>query len=124
MKISAYTLYLMAIILVKICFAFFAIYYQFLVFGKSEKERTKDKTAQWALYWKDRSEFVFIFMMAILCMYIFSPFNRGKNIVIDEHTRILLFVYGIIIFITADWNLFFHEAKWFKYVQRIIGDSQ
>ena len=56
------------------------------------------------------------------CIFHYDDFE--KNIVIDEHTRILLFIYGIIILITADWNLFFHEAKWFKYVQRIIGDSQ
>ena len=117
-QISGYTIYLVLVVIIKFLFAFFALNYQYLAFGKGEEERKSNKKAQWYLYWKERTEFIFIFMMALLCMYLFSPFSKGKNIAIDEHTRILLFVYGIIIFVTADWKLFFHEAKWFKYIQK------
>jgi hypothetical protein len=40
---------------------------------------------------------------------------------IDSETKILLYLFGIILLVTADWKDFFHETKWFQYLQQIIG---
>ena len=116
MKSSAWDSFVVFIIFVKICFVLFAaleIYY------KIEK---KEGTAwsNWALYWKERLEFVFIISMAIVCIILFNPFSKG-SLVVDDHVRLLLFVYGFIILITSNWHTFFGEMPpWFKSLQSLL----
>lgn len=63
------------------------------------------------LYWKKRTEFMFVVSMAILLIIVFNPY---KNVPIDENSSDLFFLFGIILLITANWNLFITEAKWYK----------
>ena len=46
--------------------------------------------------WKKMFEFIFIISLALICIIVFSPFY-GDVVFIDKSTRILLFLYGIII---------------------------
>jgi hypothetical protein len=71
------------------------------------------------VYWKHRCEFIFIFLMSFLLIYLFNP--RKPTVVIDFETKILLFLFGFVLLLTAKWDLFFHEAKWFTYIQQSVG---
>jgi len=100
-----------------------AIWHLYLV-KKDEKEGKEGNNANLKLtttleYWKERLEFIFIFCMSFVCMYLFNPFL--KNFVIGKETKLLLFIFGIIILINANWNIFFEQAKWFSTFQNIIG---
>ena len=58
---------------------------------------------------KEQTEFVFIFLTSLLMIGIFSP--RENNLTyIDGHVKLLFFLFGWILIITAKWDLFFHES--------------
>ncbi len=108
-NIGHYSIYIFCVYIVKILFAFFALYYTYLTFGQTDKEIEDNKDILWVKLWKDRTEIIFIFLMTLLLLYLFSPFHK-KNVHIDDaHTRTLLFVYTIVIFITMDWNFLIHK---------------
>jgi uncharacterized protein involved in cysteine biosynthesis len=90
-----FDMYIILVIIIKVLFIITAIthlYYK----TKGEIGTKKDKDI---LYWKDRLEFAFIILMALLLLYLF----------------------GFILLITAKWSTFFDEAKWFAYLQYILG---
>jgi hypothetical protein len=64
------------------------------------------------LYWKERSEFIFIICMSSLLVYYFHPRFARKPI--NEETGLLFFLFGVIMVITAKWKTFLHEALWFR----------
>ena len=72
------------------------------------------------VYWKKRIEFIFEILMAILLIYLFNPRHDHKSL-IDQHVKILLFIFGFLLLITAKWSTFFAESKWFINLQKIIG---
>ena len=116
MRSSAFDSFVVFIIVVKVFFVIFAaieLYYKF-------EKKTDSSWSKWALYWKERTEFIFIVSMAILCIVLFNPFSRGV-LVIDHHVRILLFVYGFIILITSNWkNIFGEMPPWFTNLQNLL----
>jgi len=58
--------------------------------------------------------------MAIVCIVLFNPISKG-TLVVDDHIRLLLFVYGFIILITSNWHTFFGVLPpWFKTLQNIF----
>jgi len=67
-------------------------------------------------YWKHRVEFIFTVLMSILLIILFNPFKNGLKL-IDEETKILLFLYGFIVLINSQRNLFFKESTFFKILQ-------
>ena len=71
------------------------------------------------IYWKERIEFIFIVLMSLLLIYLFSP-TQKQNVVINGETKLLLFLFGLILLITSKWNIFIEHAKWFKIVQQTI----
>jgi hypothetical protein len=75
------------------------------------------------LYWKERIEFVFIILMAILLIYIFNPRMPHTNL-LNFEVKLLFYLFGFILIITADWGVFFHESKWFKYLQQAVGKKE
>ena len=112
-----YTLYIYLIFAVKIGFVIMTIYHILLkVKGKSESDLDKK-----IIYWKERFEFIFILLMSILLVYLFNP-RKDRATMIDGETKILLYLFGFVLLITAKWGDFFHEAEWFKYIQESIGD--
>lgn len=70
-------------------------------------------------YWKKRTEFMFVILMSILMIFIFSPWKNNKKYITKEMT-ILFYLFGFILIITADWNLFITEAKWYKTIKNSI----
>lgn len=115
-----YDYFVVFIILIKVLFVVLSaslLYLKIKDEGKSQTETMKNIS-----YWKERVEFIFIANMSILLCYLFYP-RREKPIAIDNEARILLYVYGLLILLTAKWDLFIKESKWFYYLQRIFGGN-
>lgn len=97
------------IILVKIVFIFSAIGHVILSHSVSSQAKNIDPKL---VYWKERTEFIFIISMAILLIYHFNPRLAKKPV--GEETALLFFLFGWILIFTAKWSLFIHEAPWYK----------
>lgn len=69
------------------------------------------------LYWKDRTEFIFIACMSLLLIYHFNPTN---SVPVPKDTNILFFIFGCILLFTANWTLFFKEAKWHRFISHLL----
>ena len=96
-----YSAYIKSIILVKLCFLFFILVQIYLLLkGKKDSEMdTKIK------YWKNKFEFIFKTLMALLLIFLFNP-NTDRSVLIDNETKILLCLFGVILIITTKWNEF------------------
>lgn len=64
-------------------------------------------------YWKERTEFIFVICMAVLLIYYFKP---GATKPLNSETSLLFFLFGWILIITAKWNVFFTQAKWYSII--------
>jgi hypothetical protein len=107
--------YVTVTFLFKIIFAILAVLHLFFkIKGKTDSETDKK-----IVYWKERVEFVFIALMSLMMMYLFYP-RSTKPIIIDFETKLLLFIFGIIILIEAKWDVFIKESPGFKKFQKIV----
>lgn len=107
--------YVIFVFFFKILFVILAVLHiYFIVKGK-----TNSKTDKKIVFWKERVEFIFIFLMSIMLMYMFYP-RSTKPIIIDFETKLLLFVFGIITLIGAKWDIFFKESPVFKKIQAVV----
>ena len=112
---SYFSNYVILVILIKVVFVILAVSHLFLkIKGKADSETDKK-----IVYWKERVEFVFIFLMSLMLMYLFYP-RSTKPIIIDFETKVLLFVFGIITLIGAKWDIFIKESPVFKKVQKVV----
>jgi len=90
-----YNAYIQSIIAVKIIFVFFVlVQIYFLVKGKKDSEMDKKIKA-----WKTKVEFVFKILMSLLILFLFNP-RTDRSILIDKETKILLFMFGIILILS------------------------
>ena len=103
-----YDMYVTFIFLIKIGFILMAVSHIYLKL-KGKEHSDLDKTI---LYWKERFEFIFIATMAVLLIYLFNP-RTDKIILIDKETKILLYLFGFVLLITAKWDIFIKESKFF-----------
>ena len=104
--------FVLLIFIVKIVFIFLSI----ISIYEKVKGNTNTPIDKEILYWKDRIEFIFICMMSILIIYLFNPMNKTP-VVLEKETKLLLFLFGIILLVTAQWKLFIKESWWFKKLQ-------
>lgn len=111
--------YIYLIIVIKLLFVVMTIYHLYLK-AKGKGDSDLDKKV---VYWKERIEFLFVILMSILLIYLFNPRHDHKSL-IDQHVKLLLYLFGFILLLTAKWNTFFEEAKWFKNIQKIIGEQE
>ncbi len=102
-------LFLAFIIFIKIIFAISTVGH--IIFTFIPDSILGKKYDSKLVYWKERTEFIFIASMAILLIYHFKP---GNNKPINRETSILFFIFGWITLITANWGLFFTESNWYK----------
>lgn len=113
---NKFDMYITFIFLIKIGFIVTAVTHLYLkTKGKDHSALDKD-----ILYWKERLEFIFIAAMAILLIFLFNPRNNRMSI-IDRETKVLLYLFGFVLLITAKWDVFFHESRLLEMVQRVIG---
>ena len=64
------------------------------------------------LYWKERTEFIFIVSMSILLIYYFHPIIKSEPM--SGETKLLFFLFGWVLIVTAKWKIFITEAPWFE----------
>jgi len=107
-------MYITFIFLIKIGFIILAISHLYYKTKGQENTETDKKI----LYWKERFEFIFIALMALLLIYLFNP-RTDRSVIIDKETKILLYLFGFILILTAKWEVFFKESKWFSTIQKI-----
>ena len=115
---NRYDIYIYLIFAIKIGFILMSVTH-ILLKVKGEADSDLDKKI---VYWKERFEFVFILLMSILLIYLFNP-RKERMVMIDGETKILLYLFGFVLLITSKWGVFFHQAKWFKYLQVSVGEE-
>jgi hypothetical protein len=99
-------MYITFIFIVKIVFFILAVTHIYLkVKGKDNTELDNK-----ILFWKDRIEFIFILLMSMLLIYTFFP-QRRIPIPIDYEMRILFYLFGFILILTAKWGEFFEGTS-------------
>lgn len=114
-----FDIYIYIIFAVKVCFILMAITHVYLkATGKTESELNKT-----IFYWKERIEFIFILLMSILLIFLFNPRKQNQEL-INKETKLLLYLFGFVLLITANWSIFITEAPWFKKFQTSIGNKQ
>ena len=122
-----YDNYVSFIIFIKILFIFCAVV-TFLLKTKIKYSNNTDKKII-TFYnnlsvCKEMLEFLFIISTALICIIVFYPFYK-EPVIIDKHTRLLLFLYGFIILITANWSVLTTTLpSWFLDLQKIVGYSK
>lgn len=84
------------------------------------KGRDGDKYDSKIVFYKDQLEVVFVISMSILLLYLFYPKHVNPP-EIDTQTRLLLFLYGIIILFTLDWTKFINESHVIKFIRKIFN---
>lgn len=94
-------IFILFIIIIKILFICLSIFHVISVHSKHNKYESQ------LLFWKQKTEFIFIISMSILLIYFFNPF--GQKTIMHKKTKLLFFLFGIILLITADWKDFIHN---------------
>lgn len=97
------------IVFIKIIFLFSAVGHLILSHSSSSRSEKLDPKL---VYWKERTEFVFVISMSLLLIYHFHPRYARKPI--NEETGLLFFLFGVILIVTAKWSLFIKEAPWYE----------
>ena len=111
-----FTYYLFLLFALKIIFMVMA----FTTIYLKVKGKENSKLYKFLFYWKGRVEFVFIILMSLLLVYLFNPRKNRLNR-INAEAKLLLYLFGIVLLITADWSNFVEESKWFQQIQEILG---
>lgn len=108
---TTFDYFIFFIVLIKIVFIVSAVGHLILTYFFKNK-KVEEKVDPKFLYWKERTEFIFIASMAVLLIYHFNPRLSKKPI--SEESALLFFLFGWILLFTAKWELFFTESNWYK----------
>ena len=92
------------------------------IYMKAKGKRDSDVNKK-IEYLKERIEFIFEILMALLLIYLFNPRNDHKAL-INPHVKLLLYLFGILLLITAKWDTFIEESVWFKELQQTLGKHE
>ena len=115
---SAYNLLIILIIMIKVVFILLKLvaFYNRVMGIKDTLFSTN------VLFWADRVEFIYTFLMAILIIALFkNAVKVGVLCIYDKETIFLMYVFGFILLFTADWNEFISESTIITNVQNILG---
>jgi len=113
-----YDIYITCVIIVKAIFIVLSLTYIYLKIKNKQNTTLASKVN----YWKERVEFLFVLLMALLLIYLFNPRANRSNIN-DTETKIVFFLFGFVLLITAKWENFFKESKWIVYLQKSLGQQ-
>ena len=106
---DGFVLYIILIFIVKILFIILTISHLYM----KMKGKTNTQLDEKVTFWKGRLEFIFVFLMSFLLIYLFNPRTSRLNKVTGE-TKLLLYLFGFVLLLTANWETFITEAKWFR----------
>ena len=70
------------------------------------------------IYYKERTDFIFIALMAALLIFLFNPISVDRAI--SKETKLLLYLFGLMLLINAKWGIFVEETKYFKRFQSVV----
>jgi hypothetical protein len=113
-----FNIYITFAFIVKLIFIVLALTYIFI----KTKGKENSSLAIKIKYWKERVEFIFTILMAILLIYLFSP-RANRTIMINHEAKLLLYLFGFVLLITAKWGEFIKESKWFIYLQNSLENK-
>ena len=112
-----YDYLILIIIIIKMIFIILAI----TEFGFKLTKKTDTEASKNVIFWKERTEFIFIILMAVLLIYLFNPRDKNnKTPIINDLVKLLLFLYGFIIIITANWTIFIDESVIIEGIREIF----
>ena len=111
-----YYSFILFVYILKIIFIILSVWRLYLK-RKNPKSLMLDKIS----FYRERIEFIFVICMAILLLFVFYPGN--KKITIDSHTQFLIYLFGIILLLTAKWKIFFNESPLISDTQQIFGQT-
>lgn len=114
-----FLLYIYVTFAAKVIFIILATIHAYL---KMTNQGTTDLDIE-ILFWKERVEFIFVFLMACLLIYLFFPSSK-KSVEISGASRELLYLFGIVVLVTAKWGEFFKESPGLIRLQNIIGINE
>lgn len=115
-EMSYFSTYIIVVFVVKISFILLAISTKIVELGKSHDKELIYKLS----FWKERTEFLFKALMSAMLIYIFNP--RANNLyLIDGETKLLLYLFGFVLILTANWDTFFKDSVIIKNIQNLIG---
>ena len=100
--------YVLFLIIIKCIFAAAALGHLVLAHTDSYFDKYDEKL----VYCKDRTEFIFVVSMSVLLIYYFHPIIKSEPM--SSETRLLFFLFGWILLVTAKWKIFVTEAPWFQ----------
>jgi hypothetical protein len=106
---NSFDLFLLFIIIIKIVFVIATVGHVVASHSNNFKIANADPAF---IELKEYTEFIFTIAMAILILYHFNPYV--KRVSVDEESKVLFFIFGIIIILTSNWNLFFTESPLYK----------
>ena len=115
---TAYNLLIILIIMIKVVFILLKLtaFYNRVMGIKDTLFSTN------VLFWADRVEFIYTFLMAILIIALFkNAVKVGVLCIYDKETIFLMYVFGFILLFTADWNEFISESTIITYIQNMLG---
>jgi len=114
--------YIWLIFLIKIIFIGLALYELVLSAKAKRGEKSRELNDQIATveFWKNRMEFIFIVSMSFLLIFMFFPW-RDNTVFMSREARLLFYLFGFILLITADWSTFLHESPWWVTFQGVVG---
>jgi hypothetical protein len=112
--------YVRFIFLIKIIFIILALYGIYTKYKEPKNTKKQEKIH----YFKERVELIFKGSMAILLILLFNPRTTKDMIKLDYETKLLLFLFGWVLIITADWkSIFANIPKSINMFQDIFGDN-
>jgi hypothetical protein len=115
---SAYNLLIILIIMIKVIF----ILLKLTAFYNRVMGNTDTLFGTNVLFWADRVEFIYTFLMAILIISLFrNAVKVGMICIYDKETIFLMYVFGFILLLTADWNEFISESTIITNIQIMLG---
>ncbi len=88
--------FIISIIIVKLVFIALAIAHRL------------DKQNNTISFYKNKTEFLYMALMAILLVYTFNP---RTNLTVTKESKRLFFVMGILLLVTADWRDFYRPQE-------------
>ena len=106
MIISYYDYFIYIILFVKLIY-FICLFS--LIYMKYIKKDMDDKYILIIDFMKNRFEFIFLMLIAILLIIIFNPFIK-KTVKINNITKTLIFLYAIIIILNFIWIRFMNNC--------------
>lgn len=107
-----YDYFIVFILIIKLIYAILVAIHIYLKI----KGRDGDEYDSKIVSYKDQLEIIFVISMSILLLYLFYP-RHITHPEIDTQSRLLLFLYGIIILFTLDWTKFIDESSVIKFIR-------